>query len=150
MATRDYFLLQLPGWKGLHKACTACDEIVHLRAHHIRVLLARPQHAILHSLHARRPMLASHTSQYISPSLYRASSGSATCNTENSMFFTPVSTHVARAIITCGEACITRNFPVFWCLNFTNFQQIFTNSAGKVRTFPPGQSFEQHRSVLWL
>ena len=109
------------------------DEIMHSRAHRVRTLLARPWHAILFSLHARRPTLAYSTN--VSPSLSRISLDSATCNTENSMLFTPVSARVAHAIVARRGACITCNFCVVWRANIVDFPQIFANSA---KLFHPG------------
>ena len=40
--------------------------------------------------------------------------GSAMCDMKNSMFITPVSAHVARAIVARAGVGITRNFRVVW------------------------------------
>ena len=53
------------------------------------------------------------------------------------MFFTPISAHVAHAIVMHGGVCIMRNFHVVWRTNIVDFPRIFADSPGNARTFPP-------------
>ena len=70
--------------------------------------------------------------------------GSATCNTENSnVNHTRKCMHsvcycCAQKVTDGVTKCIMHNLHVVWHMNIMNFPQIFANSAGNTRTFPPG------------
>ena len=82
----------------------AHNEIVHSHELHVRTLLAYPWHAILHSCLCAVLVL-----------------GSATCNTENSMFIIPGNGCIVRAIVVLGGVGVTmriaRNFCLVWRAN---------------------------------
>ena len=103
----DTFLVTVPGRKGSHRVRAACDEIAHLREIRVRALfscpcMARhfmlPPRAALNTLVSRVLHSVFHLLWAVLPL------GSATWNTKNSMFVTPVRAHVAHAIVThrCG------------------------------------------------
>ena len=74
--------------------------------------------------------------------------GSATCNTKNSMFVTPVSTRVARAIVARTGVGITCNIRMVWRTNIADFPRIFANSARNAQTFHPGSTIHIYMYIF--
>ena len=107
--------LYIPGWKSSRtcRARTVRDEIAYSCESHVCVLLAHSWYAILRYHHTRcdewdntrvpcvvRVLHVFHSIAHLLHAVLAL--GSAPCNMENSMFVTPVNTHVAHTIVVCG------------------------------------------------
>ena len=94
------YMYNVPGWKGLCRARLTHDEIVHSRELHVHVLFyASATRGVMNEISARIPRVLHSISHLLCAVL---TFGSATCNTENSMFVTPSSACVAHIIVVCG------------------------------------------------
>ena len=116
-----------PGWKGLHRTHTVCNEIAHSCEPRVHLLLAHHFTPPPHKVQWMRSTLAYHTYYSVSHFLCALPAlGNATCITLNSMFVTSVSAHKEHAIIQhrgWGDEVLAHNFHMVWCANITDFRE---------------------------